>query len=133
MGKVINMIELLDNYFSAHQSLQLRFMCSAMSMWYKNLFRLNSSSAHACIPFPLARLILSTHSLNALTCSEESSVSSMVARRALRERSISFLISRKQIVLTQRGDNLLRPIALVILNLILIPLCRQRRRLVTRL
>ena len=70
--------------------------------------------AHACIPFPLAMLILSMHSLNALTCSGVSSDSSIVARRALRERSISFLVNRKQITLTQRGENLLRPIALVI-------------------
>lgn len=59
-------------------------------------------------------LILSTHSLNALTCSGESSDSSIVDRSALRERSISFLVNRKQITLTQRGENLLRPIALVI-------------------
>lgn len=72
--------------------------------------------AHACIPFPLAMLILSMHSLNALTCSGVSSDSSIVARRALRERSISFLVNRKQITLTQRGENLLRPIALVIRN-----------------
>ena len=58
-------------------------------------------------------LILSTHSLNALTCSEDRSDSSIVARRALRERSISFLVNRKQITLTQRGENLLRPIDLV--------------------
>lgn len=63
---------------------------------------------------PLAMLILSMHSLNALTCSGVSSDSSIVARRALRERSISFLVNRKQITLTQRGENLLRPIALVI-------------------
>lgn len=69
---------------------------------------------YTCIPFPLARLILSTHSLNALTCSGESSDSSIVARSALRERSISFLVNRKQITLIQRGENLLRPIALVI-------------------
>lgn len=85
---------------------------------------------HACIPFPLARLILSTHSLNALICSEVSSDSLIVASSALRERSISFLVNRKQITLTQRGENLLRPIALVILNFILMPLCRQKRRLV---
>lgn len=121
MGKVINMIELLDNYFSAHHSVSISHFSYALCVqqWacgIKNLFRLNSSSAHACIPFPLARLILSTHSLNALTCSEESSVSSIVARSALRERSISFLVNRKQITLTQRGENLLRPIALVIRN-----------------
>lgn len=61
-------------------------------------------------------LILSTHSLNALTCSVESSYSSIVARSALRERSISYLVNRKQITLTQRGENLLRPIALVMRN-----------------
>ena len=58
-------------------------------------------------------LILSTHSLNALTCFEVSPDSSIVARSVLRERSISFLVNRKQITLTQRGENLLRPIALV--------------------
>ena len=61
-------------------------------------------------------LIISTHSLNALTRSEESSDSSIVARSALRERSVSFLVNRKQITLTQRGENLLRPIALVMRN-----------------
>lgn len=68
---------------------------------------------HACIPFLLTRLILSMHSLNALTCFEVSPDSSIVARSVLRERSISFLVNRKQITLTQRGENLLRPIALV--------------------
>lgn len=86
-------------------------MCQEQILLARNML---NQSAHACIPLPLARLILSTHSLNALTCSGESSDSSMLVRRALRERSIWFFVNRKQITLTQRGENLLRPIALVI-------------------
>lgn len=82
--------------------------------YQSNIEKCLIKSAHACIPLARARLILSTHSLNAFSCSVESSDSSILTRRTLRERSISFLINRKQITLTQRGENLLRPIALVI-------------------
>lgn len=49
----------------------------------------------------------------------------MPARRLFNERSISFFINRRQISLTQRGEKGLRPMALVIRNLIKMPLYRQ--------
>lgn len=49
----------------------------------------------------------------------------MPARRLFNERSISFFINRRQISLTQRGEKGLRPMVLVISNLIKMPLYRQ--------
>ena len=82
-----------------------------------NHHEVSALRTRAGIPFTLAKLTLTTHSLNALTCSRESSDSTMFTRRPFIEHTISFLVNRKQITVNQSGEKLLRSIALAIRNL----------------